>query len=54
MHGYGITKSIEQRTRHGSTSSTRRSGRCASMTPAHDTAWGVSDGNRRAKHYSLT
>jgi PadR family transcriptional regulator, regulatory protein PadR len=57
MHGYGITKSIEERTRHELDildSALYKALQRLEDAGAIDTAWGVSDNNRRAKYYSLT
>ena len=57
MHGYGITKSIEERTRHELNildSALYKALQRLEDAGAIDTAWGVSDNNRRAKYYSLT
>ena len=56
-HGYGITKSIEARTRHELDildSALYKALQRLESAGAIDTAWGVSDNNRRAKYYSLT
>jgi len=57
MHGYGITTSIEERTRHEldiRDSALYKALQRLEEAGAIDTAWGVSDNNRRAKYYSLT
>src|SRR5689334_6306228 len=57
MHGYGITKSIEERTRHELTildSALYKALQRLENGGAIDSAWGVSDNNRRARYYSLT
>jgi PadR family transcriptional regulator, regulatory protein PadR len=57
MHGYGITKSIEERTRHELTildSALYKALQRLEDGGAIDSAWGVSDNNRRARYYSLT
>jgi transcriptional regulator len=57
QHGYGITKSIEERTHHELDildSALYKALQRLEASGAIDTAWGVSDNNRRAKYYSLT
>ncbi|HEV8449333.1 MAG TPA: PadR family transcriptional regulator [Gemmatimonadaceae bacterium] len=57
MHGYGITRSIEERTRHELDildSALYKALQRLEAAGAIDSAWGVSDNNRRAKYYSLT
>lgn len=57
MHGYGITKSIEERTRHELAildSALYKALQRLEDAGAIDSAWGVSDNNRRARYYSLT
>jgi len=57
MHGYGITKSIEERTRHALDildSALYKALQRLEDAGAIDAAWGISDNNRRAKYYSLT
>jgi transcriptional regulator len=57
MHGYGITRSIEERTHHELDildSALYKALQRLEDAGAIDTAWGVSDNNRRAKYYSLT
>jgi transcriptional regulator len=57
MHGYGITKSIEERTHHELDildSALYKALQRLEEAGAIDTAWGVSDNNRRAKYYALT
>jgi transcriptional regulator len=57
IHGYGITRSIEERTHHELDildSALYKALQRLEEAGAIDTAWGVSDNNRRAKYYSLT
>jgi transcriptional regulator len=57
MHGYAITKSIEERTNQELDildSALYKALQRLEASGAIDTAWGVSDNNRRAKYYSLT
>ncbi|HEY4307438.1 MAG TPA: PadR family transcriptional regulator [Gemmatimonadaceae bacterium] len=57
MHGYGITTSIEARTHHEldiRDSALYKALQRLEDACALDTAWGLSDNNRRAKYYSLT
>lgn len=57
MHGYGITKSIEERTRHELAildSALYKALQRLEDAGAIDSTWGVSDNNRRARYYSLT
>ncbi len=57
MHGYGITRSIEERTRHELDildSALYKALQRLEAAGAIGSAWGVSDNNRRAKYYSLT
>jgi len=57
MHGYGITRSIEERTRHELDildSALYKALQRLEAAGAIDSAWGVSDNNRRAKFYRLT
>lgn len=57
MHGYGITKWIEQATKGELEildSALYKALHRLEDAGAIDTEWGVSDNNRRAKYYSLT
>src|SRR5262245_3059609 len=57
MHGFGLSKWIEERTRGELEivdSALYKSLHRLEDSGAIDAAWGVSDNNRRAKYYSLT
>lgn len=57
MHGYGITKAIEQATKSELEildSALYKALHRLEDAGAIDTEWGISDNNRRAKYYSLT
>jgi PadR family transcriptional regulator PadR len=57
LHGFGITKWIEQRTRNELAivdSALYKALHRLEDSGAIDAEWGVSDNNRRAKYYSLT
>lgn len=57
MHGFGITKWIEQRAKHEFEivdSALYKALHRLEDSGAIDAEWGVSDNNRRAKYYSLT
>lgn len=57
MHGYGITKAIEQATKGELEildSALYKALHRLEDAGAIDTEWGISDNNRRAKYYSLT
>ena len=57
MHGYGITKWIEQATKGELEildSALYKALHRLEDAGAIDTEWGISDNNRRAKYYSLT
>lgn len=57
MHGFGLSKWIEQRTKNSLEivdSALYKSLHRLEDAGAITSAWGVSDNNRRAKYYSLT
>src|SRR3954447_25417344 len=57
LHGFGITKWIEQRTKNELAivdSALYKALHRLEDSGAIDAEWGVSDNNRRAKYYSLT
>ncbi len=57
LHGFGITKWIEQRTKNELAivdSALYKALHRLEDSGAIDAEWGVSDSNRRAKYYSLT
>jgi PadR family transcriptional regulator PadR len=57
MHGFGLSKWIEQRTNHElviADSALYKALHRLEDGGAIDAEWGVSDSNRRAKYYSIT